>query len=384
MKILFYDWEALSQKGLIKGLMEMGHEVITYSKKIKNHLMDETFLEELAVKLVKEDIELAMSFNFFPMVSMACRASKRAYISWVYSCPHYPLYTEASGYEGNFFFIFDRNLARKLISDGLPNVFHLPLAVDYTVFQKGITYRAEEMEISFVGSLYTDERNYFDQIQDLPPYLKGYVDGICDAQRNVFGMDLITACCSDTFLNQIEAYIPFRMDPGMKLSFRDFLISIIQKKTTIEERSTVIKTLSEKNKVDIYTGSDTKHLPNIRNRGRIDYYSGMPEVFRKSKFNLNITLRSITSGIPLRALDIMGSGGLLLSNYQEELAENFKNGEEILLWGSIEELQDIIEYYQRNETERKKIMRNGFNKVKKDFSYDTQLRKMFGMIVGDM
>ena len=38
-------------------------------------------------------------------------------------------------------------------------------------------------------------------------------------------------------------------------------------------------------------------------------------MFANSKVNLNITLRNIKTGIPLRALDIMGAGGFLLTNY---------------------------------------------------------------------
>ena len=45
----------------------------------------------------------------------------------------------------------------------------------------------------------------------------------------------------------------------------------------------------------------------------------MPYVFRNSRINLNITLRSIKSGIPLRCMDIYGAGGFLLSNYQTDL-----------------------------------------------------------------
>lgn len=52
--------------------------------------------------------------------------------------------------------------------------------------------------------------------------------------------------------------------------------------------------------------------------GAVDYYEVMPHVFKQSKINLNITLRSIQSGMPLRAWDIMGAGGFLLSNYQAD------------------------------------------------------------------
>lgn len=54
------------------------------------------------------------------------------------------------------------------------------------------------------------------------------------------------------------------------------------------------------------------------NKGPIDYYNEMPYVFNNSRINLNITLRSIKSGIPLRAMDICGAGGFLLSNYQAD------------------------------------------------------------------
>ena len=39
---------------------------------------------------------------------------------------------------------------------------------------------------------------------------------------------------------------------------------------------------------------------------------------------MNISLRTIESAIPLRCLDIMACGGLLLSNYQEDFLEFFE------------------------------------------------------------
>ena len=57
--------------------------------------------------------------------------------------------------------------------------------------------------------------------------------------------------------------------------------------------------------------------------GIVSYTAEMPDIFHTTKINLNITLRSITSGIPLRAIDILGCGGFLLSNYQPELCEYF-------------------------------------------------------------
>ena len=48
----------------------------------------------------------------------------------------------------------------------------------------------------------------------------------------------------------------------------------------------------------------------------------MPEVFRKSKINLNITLRSIISGISLRVYDILGAGGSVSYTHLEMTADS--------------------------------------------------------------
>lgn len=66
-----------------------------------------------------------------------------------------------------------------------------------------------------------------------------------------------------------------------------------------------------------------------KKRGYIDYMKEMPVMFANSKVNLNITLRNIRTGIPLRALDIMGAGGFLLTNYCYELSEYMNDGDDL-------------------------------------------------------
>ena len=103
-------------------------------------------------------------------------------------------------------------------------------------------------------------------------------------------------------------------------------------------------------------------------------------MFRRSKINLNITLRSIQSGIPLRALDIMGAGGFLLSNYQPELAEWFEDGKELVLYASAEELLGKVRYYLSHEEERREIAYQGFLKARKLFSYETRVKQMMDIV----
>ena len=118
---------------------------------------------------------------------------------------------------------------------------------------------------------------------------------------------------------------------------------------------------------------------NIDYRGILDYYNNMSVVFRNSKINLNITIRSIRTGIPLRAMDIMASGGFLLSNYQEELAEYFIDGEDMVLYYDDEDMMNKIEYYLAHDEERKRIAENGRRKVADKYSYANAWRYIFSV-----
>ena len=97
--------------------------------------------------------------------------------------------------------------------------------------------------------------------------------------------------------------------------------------------------------------------------GPVEYFNEMPQVFRCSRINLNITLRSILTGIPLRALDVMGAGGFLISNYQSEIPEYFVPGEDLVVYEDYEDLCTKVEYYLSHESERREIAINGCRKV---------------------
>ena len=96
-------------------------------------------------------------------------------------------------------------------------------------------------------------------------------------------------------------------------------------------------------------------------------------MYSNSKINLNITLRSIQTGIPLRAFDIMGNGGCLLTNYQQDFLEYFEPDKDLIMYGSDEEALEKTEFYLKNDTEREKIAYNGFQKV---MNYHTSLDRV--------
>ena len=106
----------------------------------------------------------------------------------------------------------------------------------------------------------------------------------------------------------------------------------------------------------------------------------MPLVFKQSKINLNISLRSIKSGIPQRAFDIMGSGGFLLSNFQADFLDDFIPGEDFDYYESKDDLLAKIDYYLAHEKERQAIAKNGHDKTAAAHTYRHRVREMLCQI----
>ena len=78
----------------------------------------------------------------------------------------------------------------------------------------------------------------------------------------------------------------------------------------------------------------------------------------------------------------MGAGGFLLSNYQPELAENFRDGVDMVMYHSIEEAYSLAKYYLEHEDERKAIAENGRKSVER-FTYVKQFAKILSIVFKD-
>ena len=86
-----------------------------------------------------------------------------------------------------------------------------------------------------------------------------------------------------------------------------------------------------------------------------------------------MTLRSIHTGIPLRAMDIMGCGGFLLTNYQQDFLDFFEPGIDYIYYSNKKELLYLADYYLLHEEERQEIARNGYKKVKEGHTYQNRI-----------
>ena len=420
MRLILYSWQANNEQVLADNLIKLGFEVVWFRKECIHYTRDMELAMEMIQYIHAQAAEAVISFNYFPIISMICRTCGIPYYAWVYDCPHFTLYAKQINDACNHIGIFDREMVRQLEGYGVQTAYHVPLAADSGYFEDVIA-RASRVErekyrcdVSFVGSLYTDEYNYYELLLSGGNSVSK-ADGTSQTEWkssiNRTGLEdrtetaIIQQCFSyeeDYLRHAVESggidmtRIQGVMEQqGMMLGEDYFakpedilLAAVLEKKVTVEERRlllTALEAVAAGPSADVlkdfrlYTGSATKGLPTLDacNHGTVDYHTQMPLVFAGSRINLNISLRSIHSGIPLRVLDIMACGGFVLSNRQPEIAEYFEEGVELVTFGSMEECIDKVQYYLSHEEERRQIAEAGYRKVKSEFSYESGLARLF-------
>lgn len=383
-RILLYDWGSNSQSDLQDALNIRNENIEVYvcDLKWKSYDEDPQFMEQFEETLKRERIDFCLSFNFFPLIAKICAEHNLLYVSWIYDCPHNTLYSDTLKLNTNLIFTFDRLQMEQFRKKGVSQIYHLPLAVNVGRLDAMRAQVSKEelqqyfsADVSFVGSLYED--NFYRQISYLPPHLKGYLDGICRAQMQLYGIDLLDEVLDDTLLNQLQEYVVLSIDSGYSMTYREsFCDNFLRKNISYLERTEALACLAEQYQTVLYSNSHIKNEKVIY-RGSVNYRNQMPLVFMASALNLNLSIRSIRSGIPLRCLDIMGAGGVLVSNMQPELMEYFEEGVEWIGFGNIDELVDKAGFYLEREDLRRQIAVSGYRKVKAEFTYQHALQKIF-------
>lgn len=388
MNILIVYYQSFLIKDLEECLTRMGHSYKCIEANVIVELSDEDFCVLLDRELEIEHYDCVFTFNYSSIISDCMVKYNIPYISFVYDSPMYRLFTKSIYNKCNYCFIFDEQLCEQLINMGASHIYYMPLPVNMVrlermneVFKYRDNKDVKELiqllssQISFLGSMYNERES---QIQyeklNLTSYMRGYLEGVMDAQLKVYGYNFLQELTKGGMFD--EAY-----DDNTNVTYGEvFANGILCKKMANIERTQILKRLSEIYQVKLYTKNPTPELPNVINMGSVDYYDMMPYVFKCSDINLNITLRSIKTGIPLRAMDIMGAGGFLMSNYQADFYRHFVPGEDLVLYESHDDLMDKCNYYLVHDAERRQIAANGYGKVKEFHNFEVRFNEIFDIV----
>lgn len=388
--ILFIEWKSFGNLFIKEAFRNCGYDVECMP--LDNHTtdtcLDTEYTEKLAKQLLAKPYFCVFSFDYFPIIAVACKACRVPYLSWTYDSPCIQLYSPTLEFDTNFAFVFDRGTCIDLEKKGYPT-YYMPMAAPMDCY--GDVLKKKEMgkkyagDISFVGSLYNEPfGNLYRYMEKLGSYEKGFVEALVSAQKNVYGCNFMETVLKQNpeVVKKIQESCPvYATGNGLDTAEWTMANYVLARKVTSIERMEIMELLGEKFGVNLYTPNGTD-IKGVRNMGKADYYLDAPHIFANSKINLNITLKSILTGIPLRAFDIMGCGGFLLTNYQEDFLEYFEPDEDFVFYYDYGDLVEKTAFYLEHDAERMRIAGNAHRKVAAEHTYLQRVEAMLNIVNG--
>ena len=388
MNILFYRYGSICEEDILKCFAESGHNC----KTIEDEIADKSITGADTLKLVDNALtngsyDCVFTINFFPAISDLCNVYHIRYISWIVDSPVLELFSASISNSWNRVFVFDRSQYEDIKTLNPGCIFHYPLAVDTKSKQEVIAAAKHDAglerfrcDISFVGSLYS-EKDPMKSLSDEPEYLRGYLEGLCEAQLRVYGYYFIPELLTDNVINDFKSRVPdyYTMKSDNHLTDRIVIGQYyLGNHITAMERQRLIAYIAERFPIDVYTRSDTRRIIKANCRGGCKTLTEMPLIFNESRININPTSKAIRSGVPLRVFDIFACEGFMISNFQPEMCELFVPGEDFIFYDSIEQIPEFIDYYLNHEKERTEIAYNAYTKVREEYSY---LKRLNGLLL---
>lgn len=437
--ILIYQWKAYNQSDIMEAFTRRGHVVDGFSMEMENFEVDDNFERKFVNKLTQHHTDrdaseiseasagseimkerdsrpaydIVFSVNYFPLISDICERYAGyglKYVCWTCDSPLSTMYHQSIFNSCNYIFIFDKFCYMTFKELGA-RVYHLPLAAAFERADEVIaawkrehgersapSVGAEDCEsavrcagectmddtlrdVSFVGSMY--RKNSYDEIKDmLPDYVRGYFDALMLMQMEIYGENYIDGMLTADIMDELNKH--FNIEKSAR-SFSNlsliFSTTVLGFKIAQMERVKLLGELSKHFDVSVYTDDEEADLILAHNMGPVSYWDESPVVFYTSRINLNLTIRNIRSGIPLRVWDILAAGGFCITNFQLELPLYFENGVDLVWFEDERDLVAKVKYYLEHEDERRRIAYNGQQKVRKLHNYDSRLEVMEKIII---
>ena len=382
MRILFVGSEAQQIPAIIFALDRMGHEVELYSKPMEELEGNAELEGQLETDLKNAKVDFVLSNVFTREVARVTNRLELKYAVWCMDSPSFPAWVPEAEYDNCYLFYFDYREYELKKQSGLKNAYHLPLATDI-VWSGQLVITDDDIkkygcDMSFVGAMYTD--NLYDRMLSVfPADMQESFTELIEQSAFVWdGRDRLRM--PSELVQTVRQKCPQIFYPCVMPDEYFLRTCLLGRKLTNVERTLLMELLSEQFDIHLYT-RDTEIVPEgVRRFPEVPALTGAPKVFYSSKINLNITLRSIASGVPARVFEVMSVGGFVLSNWQEEIPELFVEDKEIVTYKTPEELIDKAKYYLTHEKERVRIAVNGYKKVKECYTYEHRLEKIISIL----
>ena len=271
MNIFYLEWNSFCNEDMYDVLQEQGH-CITKIPYLEKKLSKEETMKRLEQALKHSTCDFVFSFNYFPEVSNACKELNLKYVSWVYDSPHIQVYSYTVLNSCNYIFLFDYAMYEEFSHAGIKTVYYLPLAVN----EKKLSVRDLEVgkgqqyacDISFVGSLYSEKKHrIYDKFQEINDYTKGYLDGLIQVQKLVYGYNFLQEMLTPDIVEEMQKAYPTDPNAMTVLSpeaiYADYVLS---RQVTALERQEILQILGKQHDIVLYTHDAENKIPGVTNQ----------------------------------------------------------------------------------------------------------------------
>ena len=355
----------------IDAFEKMGiNAVELYINEIKSNSLEEK--AESIGKIIRENSPIfVFSINYFPYVSIVCESLDVKYVSVSVTCPMVELYNVTIKNKCNKVFLFDYKQYLSVKNENPDGIFYLPLGANVERMMNVISdCKSFLYDVSFVGSLY-NEKDPFTGL-NISSDRNAYYEKLMLEQIEIVssGQDYLEDALFDNDVEEIKSAADDFYSSALSVVNIDKYVAInnyLSPHMTYIERVKTLNCIADSflgDTLHLFTNSDGTMLKDVIIHGGVDTFREMPRIIRQSKINLNISARSIKTGIPQRVWDVLGSGGFLITNYQDEISEYFSIGEHLEVYENEEELIEKIRFYLEHDDVRKAIARSGHELVK--------------------
>ncbi len=320
-----------------------------------------------------------LTLSFYPEISAYCALNGMIYLSWVYEFPCIDLYSTTILNPCNRIFLPDPDLVDLYTRNGIPNVYYLPYAVEPDDYPNGDNEGEILYPITTVGTQYVQERlNALRILGGCLDRTKGYIDGLVEAQRAIFGAyfieETLPSYISEDIFRAVDIHLPENSvaDPAWICS-QYLLLPIL---TRVE-----VVLLN-------YLGAKHGALHVFCDEENIDYGTVHPypsrqdlaEITSRSGINLVFPSRMEHGIALLKLFETLASGGFAITRCTRGILELFEHQNHLIMFETREELENWVEFFLNHEDERKTICKSGREWVLQNHTYEKRIAEILRVI----
>lgn len=382
MEILFHRYGSICEPDIIEAFQSLGVTVDEEDSEIyQKNIAGDVRIKILAERILTKKPAFVFSINYFPYISEICQKLNVLYVCLSVDCPVLEFFSNSIHNSCNRIFLFDYNQYLQFKDENPECIFYLPLGTNTDRWDAELLAEDKEgatkekrwlYDVSLVGSLYT-EKSPYDTLQ-MGEFDRGFSDGLIEAQLKLPGLSLVDEVLNEKTIAAIKMaeaektkglwqnyILPDAFTDTDKYVVENYYLGM---RISELERIRLLNMLAENFRMELFTRSDTSALKGVNVHNGVSTHKEMPRVFYRSKINLNITIRSIQTGLSQRVWDVLGCGGFLLTNYQMEIPEYLQIGKELDCFENAAELKEKVAYYLEHDEERMEIAHRGYETVK--------------------